>query len=496
LNQLQLLLRPHWIDGESWAGFLLRLADANEFAGIWPLGHLLGVRPLRLLVEQPRAVLDALGYNGADAPKAHYPALRATRSPMGHAGPRPRLGLRGRGLESAFCPYCLAEDKVPHLRALWERPLEIGCRRHGTTLLRRCTDCGCTVRADRATLLECPCGARFAEQQAALLDRSWEDVPPVFSLTRGPALSETFQPTSFEEMVAASVVERLALYERQQESASRKKRASAKPSPADVLSAVPWFQDWPHAFKFRYREALQRGRTIGEERCTSYIQAKTLFAPLFPKIQRAVAHVTRINRVGPNTIKSYGAADYLSSAEQSAVGAIKLLGISRTQVMWLFQTGALPGAKRLTKEALAIPTETVLDIMAQFSEMEDWDTAAKRRGFSPQAMKQLLRLGLLPAVSLGDYGASKLAPAVWDEFADFLLLQATPLPKNATQTVKLQGVIFKSNFPVPDPDRTARLLSAIAQGTLQLYASRRTPKRLDELRVSMAELKRIVPRNT
>lgn len=492
MNQLRLLVRPRWIDGESWAGFLLRLADTNEFAGTWPLGHLLGVRPLRLLVEQPRAVLGAMGYSAADAPIAQYPALRVTRSPKGHAGPRLRLGMRGRGLESAFCPYCLAEDQVPHLRALWERPLEIGCRRHSTALLRRCTECGCTVQADRAKLLECPCGARLVEQQAALLDRGWEDVPPVFSLPRGPAPSETFQPTSFEEMVAASVVERLALYERQQESVSRKQRVSAKPSPADVLAAAPWFHDWPKGFELRYRAALQRGRTIGEERCTSYIQAKTLFAPMFPKIQHAV---TRVNRVRPKTIKCYGVAEYLSSAEQSVVGAIKLLGISRAEVMWLFHTGALPGAQKLSEDALAIPTETVLDVMAQFSEMEDWDSAAKRRGFSPQAMKQLLRLGLLPAISLGDYGASKVASAVWDEFANFLLLQAVPLPKYATQTAKLQGVIAKSNFPVPDPDRTARLLSAISQETLQLFASRRNPKRLDELLVSMPELKRIVPRN-
>lgn len=494
MNQLQLLMRPTWIAGESWAGFLLRLANANEVAGIWPLGHLLGLRPYQLLAEQPRAVLGAMGYDTADAPNAQYPAERATRSPMGHARPRPRLGMRGRGLESAFCPYCLADDQVPHLRALWERPLEIGCRRHGTALLRRCTECGCTMQADRAQLLECPCGAQLAGQQAAKLDKDWEELPPIFSLARRPAPAETFQPTSFEETVAASVVERLALYERHQEAASRKRRASAKPSTADVLAAAPWFQNWPKAFERRYCDALQRGRTVGEERYTSYIQAKTLFAPMFPKIQRAVARVTRDNRIWPNTPKTYGVSEYLSSAEQSIAGTEKLLGLTRAEVVWLFETGALPGAERLSKEALVVPTESVLDLMAQLSGMEDWDAAAARRGLSPQAMRQLLRLGLLPAISLGDYGASKVVPATWDEFANFLLMQASLLPKSAKQTVSLQTVIAKSQVPTPNPDRTARLVNAIATGTLQVFAKRRRPKRLDELLVSMSELKRIVPR--
>lgn len=492
MKRVQLLVRPRWFPGESWAGYLLRVANANEIPGIRCLADMLGVSESHLLTNQPRAVLAALGWSER-APLVRYTVPTASRSRLPPEEGRQMLVRSGRRLATAICPRCLASDPVPYQRALWEGPLEVGCRTHRTELLRRCTACNHTLQADRCLLLECPCGASLLEQEARALDGAWREILPAFGLKRPEAAAQTFRPICGKEIVAASVVERLAIYEIEKAPILRKQRVSAKPGLEAVELAAPWFQDWPRGFENRYRQALEHNKTA-EGRCNSYIQAKTLFAPMFPPIQRVVARLARARSCGPQDAKVRDVEYYLSCANQSVSAVCKLLGLSRAQVVWLLSTGAMPGAKRLSRHAFSIPTETVLDLMAHLSQTEDWLRAATRRGLHKRAMKQILRIGLIPAVSLSDFGICRIEPGPWDDFCDLLLACAKPLPGAAFQTIQLEAVIAASQAVSPDASRTARIVGAIARGEMEIYASSKRPKMLNELLVSMSQLKRVAPR--
>jgi len=259
---------------------------------------------------------------------------------------------------------------------------------------------------------------------------------------------------------------------------------------------MPWFEDWPVEFRRRYQAALERGRVSGEERYTSYIQAKTIFAPMFPKLQRVVKNISQTRNLRPRESLQLCVADYLGNAHQSISGLTRLLNISRAEATWLCTSGALSGARQISSQAFVAPTEAVLDMMVDFSETEDWEAAADRRGISHRAMKQVLRIGLIPAISLGDYGASRVWPRSWDDFCDLLLSKSLALPEQlAPAAIRLEIAIAASGAISPDPSRTAFLLAEIANGAVAVYAKRSRPRKLNELLISLPQLKKVVPRH-
>lgn len=44
-----------------------------------------------------------------------------------------------------YCPYCMAEDKVPYYRLEWRLASSVLCRRHGVLLKDRCPHCGSRI---------------------------------------------------------------------------------------------------------------------------------------------------------------------------------------------------------------------------------------------------------------------------------------------------------------------------------------------------------------
>lgn len=499
MKTTSLLLRPRWREGESWDGYLLRVANANEMPGIWSLARLLGIQVGELLVHRPAQILEALGFRLDSVPQMRTCEERRQASRGGHGSTgRSRRSVlpHGRQWEAAYCPLCLASDEVPHFRAIWSRPLELGCRIHRIALLHRCSACGKSQRADRAELLFCQCGAKLAEQPLFAIDPAWMSIAPAFGLERRSNDEETFQPTPPREAVAASVVERLALYERQAAPDSRKVRVGFKLSLEDVQAAVAWFHDWPAQFEHRYRQALLAGRMVQNERRTCYIQSKSLSSPMFPAVNEVVRRVCSDSGLRPRTVMQKTLTDYLSIPDQSVPSAMKILGMSRAQVWWLAGNGSLPGSKQLSSNAMSIPTESVLDLLTVISATEDCDVAADRRGFRRSAMRQLLRTGLIPALVISEYSTSRVFPQVWDEFADYLLAVATPLPSElAASAVAIDAVIAASQRPTPDAGRTAHIVAAVARKDLPLYTRSPNPTRIDELLISIPQLKAVAQRH-
>jgi hypothetical protein len=497
MNSLTLLVRPRWIEGESWPGFLLRLSNANELPGISWLASWLEAPVAQLLVERPQEVLARLGYTASDAPAVQYPKQRMQALRAGEKGEqrRARLLMQGRRLQSAVCPCCLSGDQTPYVRAVWERPLEVGCTIHQRQLLRQCTSCGKKLLSTRPRLTECSCGASLLTQSVPALGTAWTSLLHPFGLERRTASDETFQPIPYREVVATAALERIALYERQQEPVKRKRRVSAKLDAADLGLALPWFTSWPASFARRYRAALEAGRGEGEDRRTSYIQAKTLFAPMFPRLNKVVRAVAKELNYRPRTCLQLGVQDYLACASQSVASAAKLLGVTYPRALWMAKQGVLAGSTQVSTYEMQIPTEAVLDVMARLSAAEDWRVAAKRRGCKDRAIKQLLRIGLIECIPLGDKGECRVDPDSWDAFVDYIVSVAQPLPGGRTSFFTLDAVIGASQRPTPDPERTARIVQAIACGTLPVYARPSNPDRIDDLLITPEELKMTAPRH-
>jgi hypothetical protein len=105
-----LLIRPQPETGESWPGYLLRIADLNHLnQGLAHFAKLLGITPAALIGSEPATVLGALG-------------LSTTRSDLGRfakkgTGNYPlRNSLRAHS--ARVCPQCLEEMSNKHIGKL------------------------------------------------------------------------------------------------------------------------------------------------------------------------------------------------------------------------------------------------------------------------------------------------------------------------------------------------------------------------------------------
>lgn len=138
-----LLMRPRPEPGESWQGYLARLAADNELMGIAALGRVLGVTDTALMCGQ----LEAGNSFAVTVPDGSRSMLRSITS--------------GRSRLTRICPICIKHPK-PIFKACWDRPMTLRCAQHDCMLVDRCNACGAQVRHDRRIREFCNCGQAFS----------------------------------------------------------------------------------------------------------------------------------------------------------------------------------------------------------------------------------------------------------------------------------------------------------------------------------------------
>jgi hypothetical protein len=161
-NNKPLLLRPSQIFGESWGGYLLRLASANHLSGINQLARLIGLDRKKLLCAQPTSILQKFGV------RSTFESLiqdKLTTEDQQETAIR----KLGRTYKNRFCPSCLAADVVPYMRVQWERDSLLHCQEHLCMLHTVCEGCKAKVTYQRKDLLRCDCGFELSKTKPVVI---------------------------------------------------------------------------------------------------------------------------------------------------------------------------------------------------------------------------------------------------------------------------------------------------------------------------------------
>lgn len=238
-----MLLRPNEIEGESWPGYLMRLAQANDFNGIEGLADILGLTFMSLLISPQKEVLERLGIISVFATSSSKKCTTLNRSYMGAAG---------RTVRSRICPSCLESMPVPHIRASWDRALEVNCRIHLDRLCDECPACHTPITYRRRYVGCCNCGFKFSN--AARNDGVALNVARLYQIFGLQDVysrdAPTYSNSSPSEVAAVAVIQRLHLLEI---GMSGKRRSSGAKGDA-FLSAQTlmfldaWLDHWPEGF--------------------------------------------------------------------------------------------------------------------------------------------------------------------------------------------------------------------------------------------------------
>lgn len=164
LRHRQLPISLPTIDGESLTSWIVRTSDAHGMSvqalGAWLLG-----RGRQLFTDDMdrgawAQVLNSLacatGQPVCDIArttlKIYEGALWGELPTRGRARwilPLGKSGTQRSGYGVQFCPQCLLEDDVPHLRLIWRLAFVVCCPKHRRPLHDRCRKCGAPVAVHR-----------------------------------------------------------------------------------------------------------------------------------------------------------------------------------------------------------------------------------------------------------------------------------------------------------------------------------------------------------
>lgn len=482
MKSFRLLSRPCWIPGESWTGYLLRLSDANALDGVMYLAEMLGLSYRSLSTAYPSAVLTALGVEAHGTPRIRYPKLNAHPTKQNALGFPSRIS--GRPRKVPVCPLCLAQDKIPYIRACWECPLELGCGIHRTELLMRCCHCGAEVDSMRHRLLECECGASLLVQPVRHLGDSWQAMPRIFGARRREPSDATFRPIDPKEILAASVVQRLARYETgAAETLIRKPNVHDHLDVTDYLKAQTWFENWPVNFEQKYMVARFERRADAEGELGkrgAYISAETVLSTQFPRIQAAIWRVAR-QRFSQRNRKSRARPETdILRAEQTLLSTARILGITLSTVMHLATWGHLEGARKLGPRRYRIPTHGVLAVQKSLASMKHFSDVSSEFGMPPFVWAVLVCIGLLPGLIASSSGLMGwVCTTSSQDLYESLLARAVKTTRRAFRPMPFAETI-KCYFHRYTWLDVAMVLRGILTGEVPLYY-RRSGSSLDDL---------------
>lgn len=153
-------VRPRPIHGESWPGYLIRLAQTNGLMGISAIARILRMSVVKIVSSNPERTLHFLGIPWTS------PTYQSDCSPSSAEREYKRLSLikAGRSFRARVCPHCLSEDDIRHVRSAWDHPLSIDCKKHSVLLLDKCHKCGDPITQQRRHVDQCDCGESFLHQ--------------------------------------------------------------------------------------------------------------------------------------------------------------------------------------------------------------------------------------------------------------------------------------------------------------------------------------------
>lgn len=150
-----MIRRPKPINGESWPGYMLRLAQINHLQGIAGLAARMNSTFPKMMAATPNVVLKALGINHQIETKRIY---REGTLQMYY-----QFSRHGRSVRGRICPLCISSPNFSNLESSWDRIFQFECLIHRVVLKDQCHGCGHAITYKRLKIEECECGSKFAE---------------------------------------------------------------------------------------------------------------------------------------------------------------------------------------------------------------------------------------------------------------------------------------------------------------------------------------------
>ena len=164
----RLLHRPKPIGGESFEGYLLRVAEANGYAsGRW-VTDLAGIENrVSCVAGDVAGLANRLGHDAADLDAMRYlPSPWAGKRRINLFNGRPVNRMAINLDRPRVCLACLKDSA--HLRMAWELAPTAICPDHGAILLDACPSCGKAISWNRSHVCLCHhCGFDFREAEAS-----------------------------------------------------------------------------------------------------------------------------------------------------------------------------------------------------------------------------------------------------------------------------------------------------------------------------------------
>jgi hypothetical protein len=292
-----MLIRPKFISGESWPGYLLRLANANEIAGIEGLSKLLDTTFIRLLTSSPQAVLEQLGI---------LTDIRTDACDDHPIKKRSYLGVWGRTIRSRVCPNCLGSMQEPYIRASWDRAFQLTCLVHHVNLREECPSCRQEITYRRKKVERCDCGFHFSDgSNAPGVAVDMGEVLRVFGLEDIYSKeAPTFGASGYTEVCAVAVLQRMCLLEIGTISCKRPmaSRGGAFVSTKSLRFLSAWFENWPDGF-IRALSTTRAGITTAPTSLLLGTSQRT--TGLFPVVRGALFDMDRRRRTSPKAGKQF-----------------------------------------------------------------------------------------------------------------------------------------------------------------------------------------------
>lgn len=486
----RLIDRSGPFEGESWADYLLRLAEANHIpGGVGAMARLAGVTTQQLVVASPAEMLGRFGIVYADNPCEHPLDAKVDRE-------RVFFASFGRTLKTRICPCCLASDKIPFVRAQWGMPMSVACSRHETLLVDNCRSCQKPLDVLRPHLLQCRCGADLRLQKPVPAERWTMKLREVFSEAYAAQTIGTFARAHELSQEAARTCKWLAA---PVEPVTQRRSYAVLDRDgfltiSDALSIRHLLMDAPSSIVASMLAEADPGKKDGFMRVNYRLGAKFFrymesIAEDVKRLHQPELHPDRIRarrRSLPAVKEAYGIKDLM-----------KVTGNSYGTLLRCIDEGGIPGASYTVDAKTGIrkfnvPPEVYRSIAHAFQQTDTIEVGASQLGCSVDAMRGLVASGCVTArkLALTRHGRNgdRVCPAELRSFAEFLFRAA-----KTENGPHLERLYF--SWWVPGAYNAHRckwwrkILGAVKEKRISLFKAAVTPVVLNDLYVLRSDLR-------
>jgi hypothetical protein len=483
-----LLIRPQPEPGESWPGYLLRVAALNHLNnGLAHFAKVLGVSHLALIGSEPDIVLGRLGFASLKRDQEqlvkHGKGIRPLRNSL-------------RASSARFCPKCIQEMHNKHLLARWDRAFQFKCEKHEVLLVDRCPTCSRPITHLRRSLLACDCGTSFLRMPSPISTMDFVAVYRILELQEiYVSTARTFESSTPADLAALIFCKRLELLS-QPKMHDSSKRNFGRVSELffrfeELVKIHDIFTRWPlnfHLYLERHQEAFNESPS--PLLLSPPLSAAGLLRPVRAAIAERAFHVHRSLKP-----KRRSAALIQSSIDES-VGIkylIQSAGCSYDTARYWLDTGRLGPyeANRLPNGTIRYriakdKVQKAIQISRSVSSVKEM---ALVLGTTNDTIRLFVRAGAIHAIPFGRASYNfRVQPAEVVEYANKLLKCA-----RLSTSLEKDYVVFSRAirpFLRRKVRRLQNFLGAILGGQIPVRKVQRYVVCIDELLIDQSALRR------